>query len=176
MLVLFILSIPVSITSSAYTVRYMLTSRATQLLAILFPTMEEAIRRPLVTAKRSSAGLGLFACEDIQKDQVIIEYIGDRITAEEANRRGGKYLFEVTDALTIDGSGRNNVARYINHACKPNAEAEHDEETDRIYIRAKKHIKAGDEITYHYGKDYMEQIIKPAGCKCSTCLAKTKKE
>jgi SET domain-containing protein len=128
--------------------------------------------RPKVVSKRSSAGLGLFAGEDIAKGQLIIEYTGERISDEEADRRGGKYLFILTETLVIDGKGRENTARYINHACKPNAEAEHDEEDDRIYIRAKKNIKAGEEITYHYGKDYFNMMIKPEGCKCASCVAK----
>lgn len=127
--------------------------------------------RPKVAKKRSSAGLGLFAEEVIQKGQLIIEYTGERISDEEADRRGGQYLFVVTDSLVIDGKGRENIARYINHACKPNAEAEHDEDEDRIYIRAKKNIKAGEEITYHYGKDFFNRIIKPKGCKCRSCTA-----
>ena len=127
--------------------------------------------RPQVKVKRSSAGLGLFAAEDIFKEQLIIEYTGDRISEEEANRRGGRYLFEVTDDLVIDGKGRENIARYINHSCLPNAEAEHDEEEDRIYIRARKKIKAGEEITYDYGKVYIEEIIGPEGCLCSKCQA-----
>ena len=129
---------------------------------------------PSVNVKRSSAGLGLFAAEDVPKNDVIIEYTGERITAEEADERAGRYLFEVTDTLVIDGTGRENIARYINHGCKPNAEAEHDEEDDRIYIRAKKNIQAGEEITYHYGKTYMDQIIKPAGCKCASCIKENK--
>jgi uncharacterized protein len=134
--------------------------------------MSDDLYRPQVKVKKSSAGLGLFALEPIKKDQVVIEYTGERITEEEANRRGGRYLFEVTDTLVIDGKGRENTARYINHACKPNCEAEHDEEEDRIYIRARKNIKAGEEITYHYGKEYMKQIIGPEGCKCATCMSK----
>lgn len=129
--------------------------------------------RPQVTVKRSTAGLGLFAQEDIQAGQLIIEYTGERISDEEADRRGGQYLFIVTDTLVIDGTGRQNLARYINHACRPNAEAEHEEETDRIYIRAKKNIKSGEEITYHYGKDFFNRIIKPKGCRCATCQKKT---
>ena len=125
-----------------------------------------------VRVKRSSAGLGLFAAEPIKKDQFIIEYTGERITEEEANRRGGKYLFEVTDTLTIDGTGRENAARYINHACKPNAEAEHDEDEDRIYIRAKKNIAPGEEITYDYGTTYFKEYIEPHGCKCASCQAR----
>lgn len=130
--------------------------------------------RPTVHVKRSSAGLGLFAGEDIGKDDLIIEYTGDRINAEEADKRGGRYLFEVTEDLVIDGSGRKNTARYINHACKPNAEAEHETTEDRIYVRAAKNIKEGEEITITYGKMYIDDIITPAGCKCATCLQKKK--
>lgn len=137
--------------------------------------MHDESYRPKVKVKRSSAGLGLFAEEAIGKEQVVIEYTGERITEEEANRRGGRYLFEVTDTLVIDGKGRENIARYINHACKPNCEAEHNEEEDRIFIRASKHIKPGEEITYHYGKEYMKQIIGPEGCKCADCLKKKAK-
>jgi SET domain-containing protein len=127
--------------------------------------------RPKVKVKRSSAGLGLFAAEDIKKDQLIIEYTGERISDEEANQRGGRYLFAVTDDLVIDGTGRENISRYINHACKPNAEAEHDETDDRIYIRACKNIKTGEEITYDYGKEYVDDLIAQTGCKCATCLS-----
>lgn len=136
--------------------------------------MQDDSYRPQVRVKRSSAGLGLFAQEDIAKNQLIVEYTGERITEDEANKRGGRYLFQVTDTLVIDGRGRENIARYINHACKPNAEAEHDEEDDRIYIRACTHIKTGDEITYHYGKEYMKQIIAKEGCLCASCQTKTK--
>ncbi|MCA9361435.1 SET domain-containing protein-lysine N-methyltransferase, partial [Candidatus Kaiserbacteria bacterium] len=127
---------------------------------------------PAVKVKKSSAGLGLFAMEDIFKDRLIIEYTGDRINDDEAEKRGGMYLFTVNDDLFIDGTKRHNTARYINHACRPNAEAEHDEDTDRIFIRAKKNIKTGEEITYHYGPDFFKRIIKPKGCKCKSCLAK----
>ena len=121
---------------------------------------------------RSSAGLGLFAEEAVKKGQFIIEYTGERISAEEADRRGGQYLFEVTDELTIDGSDRKYIGRYINHSCSPNAEAEHDEDGDRIYIRACKDIAPGEEITYHYGEDFFNRLIKKKGCRCSVCTQK----
>jgi len=133
------------------------------------PTMTDADRFPKVTVKRSTAGLGLFACEDIAKGAYIIEYTGDRISANEANRRGGKYLFDVTTDLVIDGKGRENTARYINHSCNPNAEAEHDEDEDRIFFRARKKINTGEEITCHYGKEYFTDIIVPKGCRCEHC-------
>src|SRR3989338_1816107 len=73
---------------------------------------------------RSSAGIGLFATAPIKKGALIIEYTGERITVDEADQRGGQYLFQVTDTLTIDGRGRENKARYINHSAeempKPN--------------------------------------------------------
>jgi len=137
------------------------------------PDMLNDDYRPNVKVKRGIAGLGLFAAEDIAKGQLIIEYTGERISDEESNRRGGRYLFAVTDDLVIDGRKRGNKARYINHACEPNAEAEHDEEDDRIYIRACKKIKSGEEITYDYGKEYIDDYIKTHGCRCATCQKKS---
>lgn len=122
-----------------------------------------------VQVKRSTAGLGLFAVSKINKGDRIIEYTGERITADEANRRGGQYLFELTDTFTIDGKGRENKARYINHSCKPNAEAELSEGEDQVFINAKRNIQEGEEITYNYGKDFFAEYIKPRGCKCSKC-------
>jgi len=132
--------------------------------------MQDEEPRPQVQVKRSQTGLGLFSQEDISKGQLIIEYTGERISNEEADRRGGRYLFAVTDELVIDGKGRQNLSRYVNHACQPNAEAEHDESDDRIYIRSIKTIRAGEEITYNYGREYLEDLIGPGGCKCPTCV------
>lgn len=132
--------------------------------------------RPAVKVKRGIAGLGLFADEDIAKNDLIIEYTGDRINGEESERRGGRYLFEVHENLVIDGSDRIHTARYINHACKPNAEAEHETTEDRIYVRAIADIPKGEEITMSYGQMYIDDIIKPMGCKCTTCVTKKKKK
>ena len=136
---------------------------------VLYCRMPNDTYRPKVKVKRASAGLGLFAEEDIPRDQVIIEYTGERISSDEADKRGGLYLFDVTETIVIDGKGRENTARYINHGCKPNAEAEHDEDDDRIYIRARRRIKAGEEITYDYGKSYVDDLIRSKGCKCKAC-------
>ena len=107
-----------------------------------------------VQTKKSQSGLGLFARRDFKKGELIIEYTGEKITEAEANRRGGKYLFELNDNWTIDGKGRDNLARYINHSCKPNAYPELDDKEEHIYIYAKKNIKPGEELTYNYGKMY----------------------
>ena len=118
---------------------------------------------------RSSAGLGLKTLKDIKKGEEVIEYIGEKISDTEANNRPNKYLFEINDEWTIDGSPRYNTARYINHSCRPNCEAVHEEDTDRIYIEAKRAIKAGEELTYDYGKSHYDEYIKPYGCKCDKC-------
>lgn len=119
---------------------------------------------------RSETGLGLFATDVIEKGAFIIEYTGPRISNEEVHRRRStRYLFELNSRWTIDGSPRWNTARYINHACRPNAEAV--VSRGRIRIKAIKRIKPGDEITYNYGPSYFETFIKPAGCRCLTCKA-----
>jgi uncharacterized protein len=122
--------------------------------------------------KRSSAGLGLFATTGFKRGDFIIEYTGEHISQEEADRRGGKYLFTVTKKVTIDGKGRSNTARYINHSCAPNAEAVRDVEDLKIQIYAKRRIEPGEEILYDYGKEYWDTHIKPFGCRCPKCTAK----
>ncbi len=118
--------------------------------------------------KRSTAGLGLFADESIKKGEFVIEYIGKMLTHEEANIKGGKYLFEISSRRTVDGTGRDNVARYINHSCKPNCEVEI--KRGQIFIYAIKNIKKGSELGYDYGKEYVDEYIKPHGCKCEKCF------
>ncbi len=122
------------------------------------------------TIKRGSAGLGLFAAVPFKKGDLIIEYTGEKISDAEAARRGGKYLFELNDDWTIDGKGRENTARYLNHACKPNCYPELDEHEEHIYIYAKRAIAVGEELTYHYGKDYFDILIGKDSCRCATCV------
>lgn len=125
-----------------------------------------------VRRARKGAGLGLFARVPMKRGDCIILYTGELITTEEADRRGGKYLFILNDDWVIDGKGREHIARYINHGCKPNAEAETDEDAKKIRILARRKIMPGDEITYDYGKEYWGEYIKPHGCKCDACVAK----
>ena len=121
--------------------------------------------------KRTDAGLGLIANKAFKKGDFVIEYTGEIIPDEEADRRANRYLFEINSKWTIDGKGRQNTARYINHSCKPNCEAEVDERAKRIRIYALKKITPGDELTYDYGKAHFEEYIKPYGCKCAKCTA-----
>src|SRR5258707_15739202 len=122
---------------------------------------------------RSKAGLGLFARVAIKKGQLIVRYSGRKIRSEAADELDTRSMFEVNPRCTIDGSNRRNRARYINHSCRPNAEAYFVKHV--IKIRAIKNIKPGDEITYHYGRDYFDSFIKDVGCKCCKCRACAKK-
>lgn len=112
--------------------------------------------------KRSSAGLGLFAGEAISKGKCVIEYVGRVISKEEEYSSKSKYLFEVNKNKTIDGKPAINKAGYINHSCAPNCEPEIKD--GRIFIFSIKNIKAGDELTYDYGKDYCVDHCVP--CRC----------
>lgn len=120
-----------------------------------------------VAVKRSKTGLGLFATSPILRGTRIIQYIGELIPNGDEKRLTGKYLISLNEKYTIDGRKRNNLARYVNHSCKPNAYAEVID--DEIWIIAKRRIKEGEEITFDYGKSYFEEFIKPKGCKCIKC-------
>jgi uncharacterized protein len=122
---------------------------------------------------RSRTGLGLFATAPIKKRARIAEYKGRRLANPEAERleaRGNRYLYELNSRWTIDGTTRRNVARYANHSCRPNAESY--QVRHRVFLRAIKNIKPGDEITYDYGTDYYRNVITPSGCKCVKCREK----
>lgn len=121
-----------------------------------------------VKVKRGVSGLGLFANEFIRKGDHIIDYVGERITSEEADRRSTRYLFELDDDYTIDGSSRSNVARYVNHFCDPNVEAEV-MDGRRIRLSALRDIFTGEELGYDYGEEYVAEFITPKGCKCPSC-------
>lgn len=132
--------------------------------------MKYAFPRPQkfkTIVKKSKAGLGLYAGENIPKNRFIIEYWGKLVTDEEAEKICGKYLFELGNGKTIDGTTRENTARYANHSCRPNAEVRI--ASSRVFIHAIKPIKAGDEIVYDYGKEYFNHFIKPHGCRCVKC-------
>ena len=127
---------------------------------------------------RSSTGLGLFATKPIKKGDKIIRYFGPLLDSKKKKDDAieNKYLFELTNRWTIDGSVRKNIARYINHACKPNAESDVKPRKRKVVIRAIKNIEPGEEINYDYGTDYFKAYLKPIGCKCVACEKKRKKK
>ena len=134
---------------------------------------------PFLSAKsfrvgRSSTGLGLFATQPIKKGTKIIRYFGPLLDSKNKKHDAieNKYLFQLNDRWTIDGSVRKNVARYINHACKPNAESDVNPRKKRVIIRSIKKIEPGEEINYDYGTEYFKAYLKPIGCKCFSCEKK----
>jgi uncharacterized protein len=120
---------------------------------------------------RSRTGLGVFATGPIKKGKFIVEYKGRLLNNKQCEKVDNKYLFEVNSQWTIDGSARRNVARYINHSCRPNADP-YILPTHQIKIRAIKNIKPGAEITYDYGEDHFDAYIKKHGCRCDKCRGK----
>jgi hypothetical protein len=119
---------------------------------------------------RSVTGLGMFATKPIKRTAYIATYRGPRITTEEADRRearGASYLFTLTKQWTIDGSPRWNVARYINHSCRPNATTVG--RNGGIVIVALRRIEPGEEITYDYGAEYLQYFRESGGCRCASC-------
>ena len=127
---------------------------------------------------RSRTGLGLFATKPIKKGSKIIRYFGPLLDSRKKKDDAveNKYLFELNGRWTIDGSVRKNIARYINHACKPNAESDVMPRKRKGVIRAIKNISPGEEINYDYGTDYFKAYLKPIGCKCDACEKKRKKK
>ena len=124
----------------------------------------------LIVRRSASSGLGLFTKDRIKRGEFIIEYYGPILSKKEADEKAGKYLFEINSKKTIDGSPRYNTARYINHSCKPNCKTR--VVKGKIYIYAKHNIKENEELSYDYGKEYMNGFIKANGCRCQKCREK----
>jgi len=126
-----------------------------------------AIAPCALMVRRSRTGRGLFTVERIEKGQCIVEYTGRRMTQAEFRASRGKYLFKVTETKTINGWQKSNIARYINHSCRPNCEVEI--WRGRVFVMAKRAIKPGEELFYDYGPEYFDAHIRPRGCRCSKC-------
>ncbi len=132
-------------------------------------------RRPFRVG-RARTGLGLFATKPIRKNSRIVEYKGPLLTgeaAEKAENSGNRYLYEINSRWTIDGAARSNVARYGNHSCNPNADSYNVKR--RVFIRAMRNIKPGEEIVYDYGIDYLKNVIGKSNCQCSRCRKRRNK-
>ncbi len=113
------------------------------------------------------SGKGIFALENIPKGKRIIEYVGKDVPVEKQKSATGKYLFWTGRKKMIDGNIKENLARFINHSCRPNCESYGPR--GRIFIRSIKKVKLGEELTYDYGEEYFDEHIKPIGCRCEKC-------
>jgi uncharacterized protein len=141
------------------------------------PSKTEA--HPLYKVTRSKVhGYGAFATRDIKKGEVIDEYLGDRITHAQADKRyedhdendNHTFLFIVDKKTVIDAGIGGNDARFINHKCDPNCESEI--KKGRVFIVATKAIKKGEELGYDYQigreKDDPENVDEIYACRCGS--------
>lgn len=104
-------------------------------------------------------GNGVFAARNIPKGTCIFEYKGEKISPDEADERHPTnpddpfhtFFFAISSGKVIDGGVRGNDAKWINHSCAPNCEAQENEKGTRVYIVALRDIKRGEELFYDYG-------------------------
>jgi SET domain-containing protein len=135
-----------------------------------------------IQVRRSGVhGKGVFALQDLAEGETLIEYVGEVISWDEAQDRhphdlkdpNHTFYFHVNEDLVIDALFGGNSSRWINHSCNPNCEA--DEDNDRIFIKAIRNIKAGEELNYDYGLIIDEPYTKklkaeyPCWCGAKNC-------
>lgn len=119
-------------------------------------------------------GRGVFALRLIRKGARVVEYVGERISHREADRRHTSedgwsphtMLFTVDTKTVIDATRHGNSARWINHSCIPNCEAVDDE--GRIYVEAIRDIHPGEELTYDYNL-VLDEPHTPAAKNAHPC-------
>jgi SET domain-containing protein len=142
-----------------------------------YPWKEEP--NPYLEVRESKIqGKGAFALRDIRKGTRLIEYLGQRISWRTADKRYDDekmgrhhtFLFTVDDKTCIDAAVNGNEARFLNHSCDGNCEAITDRK--RIFIEARKNIKAGEELLYDYQyertEDHTEEDEKFYACRCGS--------
>ena len=116
-------------------------------------------------------GTGGYARQDIASGARVIEYVGEKITKAESLRRceqNNQYIFTLDDEFDLDGNVPWNPARFINHSCAPNCDAEL--ETGRVWIVANREITSGEEITFNYNFDLEDYKEHPCRCGSSNCV------
>jgi SET domain-containing protein len=151
----------------------------TQVSAPLFsPSAKPAhdTGRRIQTRVSNVHGKGVFAVQDLAEGETLIEYVGEVITWKEALRRhphdpkdpNHTFYFHIDEKHVIDAKYGGNSSRWINHSCNPNCEA--DEQAGRVFIKALRNIKAGDELFYDYGliidASYTKKLLAEYPCWC----------
>jgi len=139
--------------------------------------------QPPVRVRRSTVdGKGVFATKAIRKGARIIEYLGERISHDESDRRfatkadddNHTFLFTVDDAIVIDAGTKGNAARYINHSCDPNCESV--VEDSRVFIDAIRSIREGEELAYDYNilraPEDPPDVDVIFACRCGSALCR----
>jgi SET domain-containing protein len=123
-------------------------------------------RKPVLVRRRSPiSGWGVYATSAVTKNTRVIDYAGELISRAECrrrarrqNRRGQVWCFIISRVQARDAAVGGNLARFINHSCRPNCYV--DIAGDIIWIRASRRIRAGEELSYDYS------LVPPLGIKC----------
>ena len=135
-----------------------------------------SVGKRIQTRRSGVHGKGVFALCNLAEGETLIEYTGEVITWKEALRRhphdpldpNHTFYFHIDDKHVIDGKAGGNSSRWINHACKPNCEA--DEQKGRVFIKALRNIAAGEELFYDYGliidSKYTPKLLAEYPCWC----------
>lgn len=121
----------------------------------------------LVVKESKIHSSGVFAKQKITSGSKVVEYKGRLISKEESKKLcsfGNNYIFELDEKTDIDGNVEWNIARFINHSCEPNCEAQIID--GHIWIVAIKDIEAGEELTFNYG--YSLDNYQDYPCKCGS--------
>ena len=116
-------------------------------------------------------GLGAFALAPIRAGTLVIEYVGARISKAESARQceaGNEFIFELDEEHDIDGRAGWNPARFLNHSCAPNCDAEMMD--GQIWIVSRRDIDRGEELTFNYGYDREEYGEHPCHCGAPGCV------
>ena len=134
--------------------------------------------RRIQTRRSGVHGKGVFAVQAIAEGETLIEYVGEVISWPEAQRRhphdpkdpNHTFYFSLESGKVIDALFGGNSSRWINHSCDGNCEA--DEEGGRVFIKALRNIKAGEELNYDYGlildEPYTKKLKAEYPCWCGS--------
>ncbi|KAG8525444.1 uncharacterized protein KY384_009088 [Bacidia gigantensis] len=140
-------------------------------------------KKPVKFARSAIHNWGLYAMENIAANDMIIEYVGEKVRQQVADMRerqylksgiGSSYLFRIDENTVIDATKRGGIARFINHSCTPNCTAKiiKVEGSKRIVIYALRDIGQNEELTYDYkferewdSDDRIPCLCGSTGCK-----------
>lgn len=136
-------------------------------------------KKPVKFARSAIHNWGLYAMENIPTNDMIIEYVGERVRQQVADGRemrylisgiGSSYLFRIDENTVIDATKKGGIARFINHSCVPNCTAKiiTVEKTKRIVIYALRDIAQSEELTYDYKFEREIGSTDRIPCLCGT--------
>ncbi|SPO00680.1 related to Histone-lysine N-methyltransferase, H3 lysine-4 specific [Cephalotrichum gorgonifer] len=140
-------------------------------------------KKPVKFARSAIHNWGLYAMENIPREEMIIEYVGERVRQSVAEIRearylksgiGSSYLFRIDESTVIDATKKGGIARFINHSCMPNCTAKiiKVDGTKRIVIYALRDIAMNEELTYDYKFEREIGSVDRIPCLCGTAACK----